>query len=246
MVKRRSFLMAVAAAALLMAGCGGSSTSSPGTGEDNITRATEGDFSESARILAAEEANKTGDVWLSADVARRFDADLTTIRTASPAVNGVTAFPIYDLHKIVVAVSSDAPWLDKWRSGVITTGDPGLDGVLAEFGPDKVTPREIGAVNGNYYFVLEFVQSLNMRPLAQRIKASSTSVVSSSPDLNVGGGDNIGWQSLGTDGSRTYTLSRGWGDCAAGCIFRHSWKFSVSSDSKTVALTEESGAPLLP
>lgn len=48
--------------------------------------------------------------------------------------------------------------------------------------------------------------------------------------------------SPGTVGWRV-TITKGWGDCQAGCISRHVWVFDVDGTG-TVALVEESGDPL--
>jgi Carboxypeptidase regulatory-like domain len=41
----------------------------------------------------------------------------------------------------------------------------------------------------------------------------------------------------------TVTVTIGWGDCPAGCIYRHTWRYEVSPD-RSVRLVEETGAPL--
>jgi len=48
--------------------------------------------------------------------------------------------------------------------------------------------------------------------------------------------------SPGTVGWRI-TITKGWGDCQAGCISRHTWVFEVNLQG-TVTLVEESGDPL--
>ena len=41
----------------------------------------------------------------------------------------------------------------------------------------------------------------------------------------------------------TVTITIGWGDCPAGCINRHVWRYEVAPD-RTVRLVEETGEPL--
>lgn len=41
----------------------------------------------------------------------------------------------------------------------------------------------------------------------------------------------------------TVTVTIGWGDCPAGCIQRHTWRYEVAPD-RTVRLVEEGGEPL--
>lgn len=45
------------------------------------------------------------------------------------------------------------------------------------------------------------------------------------------------------DGAFRITITKGWGDCPAGCINKHLWIFEVSADGQ-VNLVDESGDPL--
>jgi len=45
------------------------------------------------------------------------------------------------------------------------------------------------------------------------------------------------------DGGYRITITRGWGDCPAGCISRHTWVYSVTADGQ-VTLESEAGDPM--
>lgn len=47
----------------------------------------------------------------------------------------------------------------------------------------------------------------------------------------------------GTPGAWDVTIEVGWGDCPAGCIDRHTWRWTVAADG-TVTLGSETGSPL--
>ena len=240
---------AVGAAMMLaggLAGCGGSGGGDKTfSGESavesaRITRATEGNFSESARIIAAREAATSGAVWLSALSARRADADLQTIRTAFPQVAGISARSPYDLHTVVVAVPSSAPFVRNWLAGNAATGEPALDALLTEFAPEGIQSLGVPVEGGTAYFTLRFAQSLNMVKLAERLRGASVTITAADPNYLVGGGNDI-LRDKAT-GNREYVFSRGSGDCLAGCINRHSFVFGVSESGAASLLREEDTA----
>lgn len=63
------------------------------------------------------------------------------------------------------------------------------------------------------------------------------------PDPNLIG--QSGWYEVqpGADGGYTVRITIGWGDCPAGCIERHEWRYGVSA-AGAVTLLGESGDPL--
>ena len=233
-MRQQFYLPAIIGIALcglpLLTGCGGSDSGTATPATANITRATEKTFSESARILAARDAEASGATWLSADFARATDADLSLIYTTSPDVADITAFPQHDLRSVVVSVRGDSPWLSRWTAGNATTGEPTIDALLTEFAPESIVP--LGAFDGTSaaYFTVRFGQSLNVVKLAERLKNASPNIVAADPNYTAGDGNNI---KRVAGMSRRYEFSRGSGDCPAGCINRDTWYFDVSADGKT-------------
>lgn len=232
--------IAVIAATMTFTGCGGSSGSSGDQNPVNITRATEGAFSESARVLAARDAEKTSDIWISAATARAYEADLSLIRREFPETADIQTFPRYDLRSVIVTVSPDASWARGWTTENMATGEPALDALLQEYSLEKI--ERIGDFDRSttVFFVLRFAQSLNTNPLTERIRAASGKIAIAEINGTFGDGNNIVRRTPDqNDGSRHYIFSRGSGDCPAGCTERTSWEYAVSQDGKTVRLVQQ-------
>jgi hypothetical protein len=246
-ISRRKYVALAAAVGMTLAalvplsGCGGSGgpQSPPAVPRDQVfvTRATEGTFSADAKILAMRVTPGT---FLLADDAARFDSDLQRIRAQSPQVADIHARPDFTLTQLLVAVRPDAPWLARWQAGDLTTGEAAIDDLLRQYGATGVQP--LGSPTATQ-FALTFGQSMNMRAVADVFRsAGSPNLVGVSTNNIVGDGDRITFQP-GADGARVYALSRGWGDCFAGCIGRHTWEFTLSADGQAVTL-RESGPPV--
>lgn len=58
-------------------------------------------------------------------------------------------------------------------------------------------------------------------------------------------GASAWWEGTATTTGFEITITIGWGDCPAGCINKHVWRYAVGSDA-SVSLIEESGDPLPP
>jgi len=67
-----------------------------------------------------------------------------------------------------------------------------------------------------------------------------TSVEPLDPELI---GQSSSWEAVETDAGWELTFVVGWGDCIAGCISRHTWRYTVTREG-AVTLVEESGEPL--
>lgn len=240
-MKKRSM---VCVAVLLMgaiAGCGGSGGGQTPVPSVNITRVTEGGFSQSARILAAREADRTGAVWLSLETARLAEADMAAIRKAYPQVATIEARPNYDLRTVLVAVSPTAPFLKHWLNDNVATGDAGIDALLTEFAPESVKPVGSPMEGGTHYFALKFEQSLNMAKLAGRLNSASPAIVAADPNYTAGDGDDI--RRGGDTGKSQYIWSRRSGDCPAGCINRYSYTFEIAGDGAVTLVREGEEIP---
>jgi len=58
-------------------------------------------------------------------------------------------------------------------------------------------------------------------------------------------GANAWWEGEPTATGYAIRITLGWGDCPAGCIYRHVWSYSVTPDG-AVTLDSETGDPLPP
>ncbi len=243
MNNKRTMAWAVAALASIsllgVYGCGGGDETGTeplgGITQTNITRSTEGTFSDSARVLAARDAAAKGATWLNADTARGYDNDLSVIRATYPTVRNIEARPDYDLRTVVAVVRAGTTVAKSWSTNEIVTGEPALDTLLTEFAPESIEQLGATTESGSAYFTLKFGQSLNMVKLAERLRGSSANIVASDPNYTAGDGDNI-VSSI----AHQYVFSRGSGDCPAGCINRHTWQFTISDDGKSATLVKES------
>lgn len=56
-------------------------------------------------------------------------------------------------------------------------------------------------------------------------------------------GQSSTWEAVETDAGWELTFVVGWGDCIAGCISRHTWRYTVTREG-TVTLVEEIGDPI--
>ena len=56
-------------------------------------------------------------------------------------------------------------------------------------------------------------------------------------------GQSSSWEAVETDAGWDLTFEIGWGDCIAGCISRHTWRYEVGREG-TVTLVAETGDPI--
>lgn len=239
-------IAAVLFATISVTGCGGGGDSNQEQSSlINITRTTEGTFSESARILAAREAEQSGDIWIKTATARGYDMDLAVIRKVFPEVAEIGAHPDYVLRSVLVTLSPDASWARGWSTTDLATGEPELDALLRKYSLEKI--RHIGNHDNDtpVVFVLEFGQSLNARALTKRIREASAKIAKA--EANAIGGDGIGSNIVrkmtgASDGTRRYIFTQGL--CQGACIQVVSWEFAVSADGTAATLLQKVGGPL--
>ncbi|HLK60822.1 MAG TPA: hypothetical protein VKU00_29935 [Chthonomonadaceae bacterium] len=235
MWKKLGILGACGSMLMLLYSCGGGGGGTYVT--SNITRSNNGNFSTDAKTLAVRIANGP---WLSAAKAAMFDTDLAHIRQQYSQVTNIHARGDYTLNDMVIAVDLKAPWRTNWEKGTLTTGDTSLDGILTTYGAASV--KSFLSDNSSETFDVTFDTSLNTRALAAIFQAASKNIVYAEADGYIGDGDNITFEQ--DVNQKKYVFSHGWGDCSAGCIDRHYWTFTLTSDG-SLAL-QESGTPLPP
>ena len=221
-------------------GCGGGGSPSPSPlTTATVTRATEGTLSDDAKILAARAA--TGP-WLSLPDAQTFDADLARIRKQLPQVASIHATPDFALTRVLVTIKDDAPWRAAWEAGTVKTGNAVVDAYLIPY--DIQSVESLGAASGGEEtFVIGLRQSLNIPALAAPLKATSASILAVDADGVIGDGDRI-VLTRQSDGTRIYAISKGWGDCASGCISRHTYQVTLAPGTAGTITLAESGTPL--
>ncbi len=222
---------------IVLAGCGGGGTSPAPGGSSVVTRSNEPSFSQDAIILALRAADSP---FLSANAAAAFDADLKTIREKVPAIVDIRARVNSRPKELMVQVDSSTPWLATWKSGDLSTGDSAVDAVLKKYDAQSVALlADYSSTSGGAAFIITFGQTLSIPLMKDEVKETSAHFVASEENQTIGDGDNIIAEPSDT---KKYTFSRGWGDCPAGCINRHSWEVTLAADGN-VTVTE-SGTPL--
>jgi hypothetical protein len=216
-------------------GCGsGSGTVVSSTRANVITRATADSFSTDAKVLAARESQ---DGWISTDTARQIDTDLQRIRTFATAVDTIHARPDDDPYSLLVAVNKGVTWESAWSANRIETGVGAIDALSRSYRVTGVST--VSAFPEYTLYKLTFADPLSTKFVAIAYKKTDMGIRDAYSNYLSGSGDNITRQ---VSGGRIYQISRGWGDCAAGCIFRHTWQFTIATDG-TISVME-SGAPL--
>lgn len=122
-------------------------------------------------------------------------------------------------------LSSYPPIEAAWPNGEIRTGDATVDALFADQGADDAVLQVSGAEPWQYS--ITYPHATSLRVLQQRLQAiPSTSLEpdvpfpSTPPDILV---SNDG-------GSTTVIFEIGWGDCASGCLYVHTWQMIVAAD----------------
>lgn len=236
--KRIFAVLAVSSLAFIYAGCGSGSSNSTNNGGANspfVTRSSSEDFSQDALVLAAREST---DAWISTNVATEREEDLKKIREQFPVTVDLHALPDGEMRDTLVSVFKDAPWHANWEAGTFASGVSALDTILTEF--KIVSIQKVVSLEDSTVFKLTFEHPLNIRRIADRIKATSDHIKYAEINGRAGDGNNIGFQQ--ENGQRKYDFSRGWGDCPSGCINRRHWIVTIAADG-TMTI-EESGSPL--
>lgn len=196
-------------------------TTSLGNGQAPASLSTSVEFpDQEAAILALETS---GELLPPEDLYNQIHADLAAIRLAYPDMNMVTHMPPWTPGELEVTLTPEA--MDQYKKGEYH----GLDALNAEYGPVDIDAYDT-------CLVLRFTQPYHPSVLAVHYgKADGVSRVG--PVYTIGDGSHI------TVSLPHYGFSFGWGDCPAGCIYRHYWDYTVVDGSVTLV---KEGGDLLP
>ena len=174
-----------------------------------------------AELLAMEIS---GALLPPTELTEQIAADLEAIRSEFPVVSEIHHHPRWKPGELLVGLTDEA--FEQFQQGEYR----GLDNLNTWFG--AVNIRTLGGIPALY---LQFDQEYNPEVLAT-FYSEAEGVRHAGPNGIIGDGNTI------EGAPSTYTFSRGWGDCPAGCISRHFWVFTVENGS--VTLVEEFGASL--
>jgi hypothetical protein len=146
-------------------------------------------------------------------LADQIQDDLAAIRLARPDLANIHVFPSWIPGDLTVGFTPAA--FSEFKAGTFN----GFDSLYAELG----TPQSRTLDSLKIAF-LNFNQMYHGARLAQLFQPVD-GVRYAEPNFAIGDGDDIVARA-----NRTYTLSRGYGDCPAGCIYRESWDFTVTDN----------------
>jgi hypothetical protein len=163
-----------------------------------------------AEYLALEIS---GDLRPPVPLAQQIRADLAAIRAARPDLADIRVFPSWLPGELLVGFTAAA--YSQFKNGSFT----GFDSLFATLGTPQIRPHDFGQWAG-----LQFGQMYHGVRLAELFR-NINGLRYADPNLTIGDGNDIVARA-----DRSYTLSRGWGDCPAGCIDRESWSFTVTDE----------------
>lgn len=196
-----------------------------------IVRETDGDAADIVLPTALRETlfNALGHVWHVNDIPAR-DSVVSQC--------DIHVFPGYSLHEIIVAVDTSASWVQAWMNGNVQTGELAIDRITQAW--DLTLNDPLNPDCSLCFVVLRTDQSLNTVALAAEFTGIQGVWYAES---NGFGGDGNTIDVAPHEDAIELVYSRGFGDCPAGCIGRHYWRFSVAADG-SVEFVESYGSPL--
>ncbi|MCC6493373.1 MAG: hypothetical protein IT424_10150 [Pirellulales bacterium] len=154
-----------------------------------------------------------------AELADQIQADLAEIRSTHPEVSSIRVYPDWMPGEVLVGLTDDA--LSMYRAGSFHA----FDNVFAAHGTPQT--RLLGSPTRPLPVVhMQFNRVYHGELLADLFD-DIEGVRYSEPNYAIGDGNDI--EILG---DRLYDLSKGFGDCPAGCIYRQHWRFGVNHDGQ--------------
>ena len=146
-------------------------------------------------------------------------------------------FPRYDLSRLSLYVSRSESWPETLAGGADRTGVAEIDDLLDRFG---LFPENV--VFTQFYLIvdLETKDLWNMAGVAKLFEAIP-GIENAEVASNGGDGDDV-VVSFDANGI-SVTFFRKWGDCFAGCIHQHFWRYRVDAGGE-IAFLGEGGDPL--
>jgi hypothetical protein len=146
-------------------------------------------------------------------LADQIQSDLAAIRSARPDLVDIHVLPSWLPGELLVGLTPTA--YSEFKSGTFH----GFDSLYAELGTPESRTHDF-----SQWVHLQFGQMYHGTRLAELFRPVS-GVRYAEQNGIIGDGNDIEARA-----DRTYTLSRGFGDCPAGCIYRDSFDFTVTDD----------------
>jgi hypothetical protein len=146
-------------------------------------------------------------------LADQIQDDLAAIRLARPDLANIHVFPSWFPGDLIVGFTPAA--FSEFKAGTFN----GFDSLYAELGTPQ--SRTLDSLKVAFLNFNQMYHGVRLAQLFQPVDG----VRYAEPNGAIGDGNDIVARA-----NRTYTLSRGYGDCPAGCIYRESWDFTVTED----------------
>ncbi len=124
---------------------------------------------------------------------------------------------------IYLAVDSSETWGKNLQNGIFPSGDLVVDNLMNTY---LLKARLFFVSSGKRWLIVDSPFPLNTFALSKAFSGAAGFYVAE-PRTIAGDGDRTEIQSW--DNPMVIDFSHGWGDCPAGCIFRHYWRFSIDT-----------------
>lgn len=141
------------------------------------------------------------------------------------------------MHNVTISVDSTEDWVKSWRDGNRLTGNEMIDSIMNEYDLELEDYREAPWYDSATLFSDLPVNTIALATLFEPVDGVIFF------EANGYGGDGNDVTAADKDTHWEFRFFVKWGDCIAGCISEHYWKFSVHPDG-TVEFTGSGGSPL--
>lgn len=155
----------------------------------------------------------SGELRPPVPLADQIQSDLARIRSAHPDLADIHVRPSWLPGELLVGLTPTA--YSEFKAGTFH----GFDSLYADLGTPQSRTHDF-----SQWVHLQFGQMYHGVRLAELFRPVS-GVRYAEPNGVIGDGNDIVARA-----DRTYTLSRGFGDCPAGCIYRESFDFTVTDE----------------
>jgi hypothetical protein len=189
-----------------------------------------------AQILALREvyANNShqfrDEVYIPSSIIERYLSLITSIYL-NESDNSDSIFNEYSIHvfqdaphsEITMIVDTTSSWLKTFIQDSTFSGNAVFDTILKKY-DFKLSYYTKGALNG--YLGIKSSKFLNLLPIKDSLLIIDDISQAELLEHQIGDGNDIRVQYY--PDTAVISFSIGWGDCPAGCIYTHSWNYTVN------------------
>lgn len=190
------------------------------------------------RDVARQQPIQEGPIELPSVSVRGYERALAWLyHSSGPArdsvvdVFGIHTWPAPELHEVIVTVDDTHAWTTKWRLRQSPTGNAAIDQLVSKYQLQVLSWQPTSPSGASV--LLSTQLAVNAAALGKSF-VGIPGVRGGYPNIKGGAGNDI--QGEEQDGQRILTFSRGWGDCMAGCLYRHYWRFRVGTNGDVAFL----------